>query len=191
MFTKKPERATEGHEGDIPVERERPAAPTPTPPASTFVAKTSAFAKGSGKSGPSIIGEDLTINGNVISKGEVQIDGEVQGDVHCNSLVVGDKATISGGVLAEDVIIRGRVQGSVRAQRVTLQATSHVEGDIHHTTLSIEQGAYFEGKSRRADNPTAPAKGDSSDKPASPPAQQSSGGQEAKSGTPQPNRAAE
>lgn len=140
-------------------ERKEPAKPVERPSASVPPAsatpKPSAFGKGSNKMVPSVIGEDLTVTGNVISKGEVQVDGEVQGDVHCSSLVVGEKATITGGILAEDVIVRGRVLGSVRAQRVTLQSTSHVEGDIHHQSLAIEQGAFFEGKSRRADDPTA------------------------------------
>lgn len=159
MFSKKPEKSDKAAE-QRETERataDRPSTPTLTPGPS-FTSKTSAFVKGSGKMVPSIIGEDLTVTGNVISKGEVQVDGEVQGDVHCNSLVIGEKATITGGVVAEDVIVRGRVLGSVRAQRVTLQSTSHVEGDIHHMSLAIEQGAYFEGKSRRSDNPTATAK---------------------------------
>ena len=104
---------------------------------------------------PSIIGEDLTITGNVVSKGEIQIDGEVQGDVHCGSLLLGDKSQIIGGVVAEDVVVRGRIVGSIRGLRVTLQAQSHVEGDIYHQSLAIEQGAYFEGKSRRSDDPMA------------------------------------
>jgi cytoskeletal protein CcmA (bactofilin family) len=45
--------------------------------------------------------------------------------------------------------------GSIRGLRVTLQAQSHVEGDIFHQSLAIEQGAYFEGKSRRSDDPMA------------------------------------
>jgi cytoskeletal protein CcmA (bactofilin family) len=107
---------------------------------------------------PSVIGEDLTVTGNIVSKGEVQIEGEVQGDIHCQSVVIGDKATVTGGLIADDVVIRGRVLGSVRAQRVTLQTSSHVEGDIHHQALAIEQGAFFEGKSRRSDNPMAGVK---------------------------------
>ena len=58
-----------------------------------------------------------------------------------------------GRVIAEDIVVRGRVVGSIRGLRVTLQAQSHVEGDIFHQSLAIEQGAYFEGKSRRSDNP--------------------------------------
>jgi cytoskeletal protein CcmA (bactofilin family) len=55
--------------------------------------------------------------------------------------------------------VRGRLEGTITGYRVTLQAQCHVEGDIFHQSLAIEQGAYFEGKARRSDNPletTAP-----------------------------------
>ena len=107
---------------------------------------------------PSIIGEDLTIRGNVTSKGEIQVDGEIEGDIRCGSLLLGDKSKVTGGVAAEDVVVRGHVVGSIRGSRITLQAQSHVEGDIFHQSLAIEQGAYFEGKSRRSDNPLAEIK---------------------------------
>ena len=84
---------------------------------------------------PSIIGEDLTIRGNVTSKGEIQIDGENQGDIRCGSLLLGDKSKVTGGVVAEDVIVRGHIVGSIRGLRITLQAQSHVEGDIVHQVL--------------------------------------------------------
>jgi cytoskeletal protein CcmA (bactofilin family) len=150
MFTKKPER-----EGDVlPRMGERmPSSESTTP----FAERPASHIRSASPSKlvPSIIGEDLTITGNVVSKGEIQIDGEVQGDVHCGSLLLGDKSQIIGGVVAEDVVVRGRIVGSVRGLRVTLQAQSHVEGDIYHQSLAIEQGAYFEGKSRRSDDPMA------------------------------------
>ena len=105
------------------------------------------------KIGDSTIGEDLRITGNVSSKGEIHLDGEVHGDVSCVALVLGESATLEGNVTAEDVVIRGRLVGSVRGLRVTLQAMSHVEGDIYHQSLALEQGAYFEGRSRRSDDP--------------------------------------
>ena len=104
----------------------------------------------------SVIGNDLKITGQevkIICRGTLQVDGEIQGDVQCGSLLLGDKSQINGSVLAEDVVVRGRVLGSIRGLRVTLQAQSHVEGDIYHQSLAIEQGAYFEGKSRRTDDP--------------------------------------
>ncbi len=126
------------------------------PAGQQYAQKPPAF-RGPDRMAPSIIGEDLTVTGNVLSRGEVQVDGTIQGDVHCSSLIVGEKAQITGGIVAEDVVVRGRVMGSVRGNRVTLQASSHVEGDVFHKSLAIEQAAFFEGKSRRSEDPIASA----------------------------------
>jgi cytoskeletal protein CcmA (bactofilin family) len=154
MFTKKPESGESVTKMD-----ERPSG---EPKSSPFTERPTTYAKtpspSASKMVPSIIGEDLSISGNVTSKGEIQVDGEIQGDIHCGSLLLGDKSQVLGGVIAEDVVVRGRVVGSIRGLRVTLQAQSHVEGDIFHQSLAIEQGAYFEGKSRRSDDPLAEVK---------------------------------
>ena len=97
----------------------------------------------------SVIGSDLTIAGNLICRGEVQVDGIVEGDIQGSNVVIGENATVTGGISADEVVIRGHVVGSVHSRRVMLQSTSQVEGDIFHQSLSIEQGAMFEGKSRR------------------------------------------
>lgn len=102
---------------------------------------------------PSVIGADLTIIGNLESRGEVQIDGDLQGDIHAARIVIGERARITGSLIAEEIVVRGSVQGSIRGNAVTFQSTSHVEGDVFHKSLAIEQGAYFEGKSRRSDDP--------------------------------------
>jgi cytoskeletal protein CcmA (bactofilin family) len=154
MFTKKPEpgESVTKMGGAIGGDMKTPFTERPA----TYSAKSQA--PSASKMVPSIIGEDLLIAGNVTSKGEIQVDGEIQGDVHCGSLLLGDKSQVSGSVVAEDVVVRGRVVGSIRGLRVTLQAQSHVEGDIFHQSLAIEQGAYFEGKSRRSDDPLAEIK---------------------------------
>ncbi len=176
MFTKKPE-PNEGSTkiGDWPGGGQKAKS-------SPFTDRPATFNKGAGsapspspsvsasKMVPSIIGEDLKIIGNVTSKGEIQVDGEIEGDIHCGSLLLGDSSKIVGSVIAEDVVVRGRVEGSIRGLRVTLQAQSHVDGDIYHQSLAIEQGAYFEEKSRRSDDPlgnvkTQSARGDKSAKP--------------------------
>ncbi len=95
------------------------------------------------------------ITGNVTSKSAIHLNGQVRGDIHCISFVLGENAQLEGSVIAEDVVIRGRLIGSVRAIRVTLQSKSHIEGDLLHQTLTIEQGAYFEGKSRRCEDPVS------------------------------------
>jgi cytoskeletal protein CcmA (bactofilin family) len=45
--------------------------------------------------------------------------------------------------------VRGQISGVIRGVTVTLQASSRVEGDIHHLSLAIEQGAEFDGRCRR------------------------------------------
>jgi len=104
-----------------------------------------------------VVGSDLSIRGNLESKGEVQIDGAIDGDVNAQRIVVGQEARIKGNLMADDVVVRGAVAGSIRGNKVTLLAASHVEGDIVHGVLAIERGAYFEGKSRRAADPAAVA----------------------------------
>ena len=114
---------------------------------------TSARAQDSSPLSISTISEDLTITGNVTSTGELHLDGRVQGDVHCVSLVLGENAQLEGNVVAEDVMVRGRLIGSVRALRVMLQSQAHVEGNLFHKSLSIEQGTHFEGESRPSEDP--------------------------------------
>lgn len=106
---------------------------------------------------PSILGEDLTVTGNIISKGEVQVDGDVQGDVFCSTLIVGDRGRVAGAIVAEEATIHGRITGSINAMEVTLETNSHVEGDICHQMLKLEHGAFFEGQSRRSDDPLSQA----------------------------------
>lgn len=115
---------------------------------------------------PSIISTDLIVNGTLTSTGDIQIDGRVEGDVHSSGLVIGEKALIHGEILADDVTIRGKVQGGIRARKVLLCATSHVEGNILHEAFSVEAGAFFEGNCRHSDNPLAD-KGDGGRPPAS------------------------
>jgi len=134
-----------------------PAAKAPETLTQPVTSKPQSSVVARDKGGPSVVGMDLTVNGNLTSNGEVHIEGEVQGDVRCASLIVGDNARVTGGVVAEDVVVRGNLMGTIRGMRVTLQSSSHVEGDIFHKSLAIEQGAFFEGKSRRAEDPTAVA----------------------------------
>jgi cytoskeletal protein CcmA (bactofilin family) len=101
----------------------------------------------------STIGGDLTITGNVTSKGEINLDGHVKGDIHCVALILGENSSVEGNVAADDVVIRGRLIGSVKALRVMLQSASHVEGNLtYQNSLVVEQGAFFDGKSLPSKN---------------------------------------
>ena len=147
MFTKKPEKEMRPPDLARSSPRVPPSAPT--------MQRSVGVTRPGYKSSSSIIGADLTIIGNLFSKGEVQVDGEIQGELHGMHIVVGESGRMTGAVVADEVVVRGTVMGTIRGKRVALQSSSRFEGDIHHQTLAIEQGAYFEGKSRRCEDPMA------------------------------------
>ena len=101
----------------------------------------------------SVIGNDLKIIGQglkIIGRGILQVDGEIEGDVQAVEVIIGEQGKVTGMVAGDQVVVRGKVSGAVCAKHVALQASSEVQGDIHHMSFAIEQGALFEGRSRRA-----------------------------------------
>ena len=82
-----------------------------------------------------------------------QIEGQIEGDIRAHLLTVGEGATVKGELIADDVVINGRIVGRVRGLKVRLTSTARVEGDIIHKTIAIESGAHFEGSVQRQDDP--------------------------------------
>ena len=119
---------------------------------------------------PSIIGGDVQLKGNLITTGEVQFDGRMEGDLHCGSLTIGESAEVTGSVVAETVIIHGKLKGTIRARRVRLERTAKVQGDVWHEIISIEAGAHIEGQFVHVDNPLESGTGRPVAKPAVQPA---------------------
>lgn len=101
------------------------------------------------KSVPSIISADLSVEGNLSSNGEIQIDGAVVGDISCKALIVGTKGSVTGEVTAQTVRMHGTIKGQVRAKSVFLASSAHMSGDIEHESLAIEPGAFMEGHCKR------------------------------------------
>jgi cytoskeletal protein CcmA (bactofilin family) len=97
-----------------------------------------------------VIAEGLKIIGTVTAEGLVEVNGQIEGELHCTSLIVSRKAQVSGTIMAEQVVVDGRVEGPIQGGDVVLRSQAHVVGDIHHQSLAIEKGAYFEGRSVQA-----------------------------------------
>lgn len=105
------------------------------------------------RAAPSIISADVKMKGSIVSQGEVQVDGNIEGDIRASSLTIGNTGAVSGEVIAETVIVRGSVKGQVRGKKVQLCTGAKVEGDITHASLSIEPNAIFEGQVRHSQDP--------------------------------------
>lgn len=102
---------------------------------------------------PSIIAADVRLQGNLDSGGEVHLDGTLDGDIRCAALTVGDGGHITGAVMADWIVVRGAIDGEVRANTVKLEKSAHLKGDIWHQTISIEAGAFIEGRLVHTDKP--------------------------------------
>lgn len=101
----------------------------------------------------SLISQDLTVEGAVIGEGELHLDGVIRGDVRVGRLTLGDTGHVEGAIQAETVDVRGRVIGSITAKQVRLYGTAYVDGDITHEQLSVESGAFFQGRSLKFQRP--------------------------------------
>lgn len=103
--------------------------------------------------GPSIIAQDVVIEGNVTAAGELHIDGTVYGSVRASSCVVDMNGFVQGEIVAAEVFVRGRVIGPISGNTVNLYAGAQVEGDIVNQSISIENGANVYGMISRMDSP--------------------------------------
>jgi len=95
----------------------------------------------------------VTIEGAVDFPGAVTVDGTIAGDISCTMLTVTERGIVDGSVRAATVIVMGEVSGAIFANDLTLKTACSVTADISHRKLLLEDGSYFEGKSRRHPNP--------------------------------------
>jgi cytoskeletal protein CcmA (bactofilin family) len=151
-----------------------PAAPstpdTARPVGGSSVPSQSDFKSSAPKAKPpaSQLSTDLHITGNLKTSGDIMIEGTVDGDIRAHLLTIGEGATVNGECMADDVVVNGRIVGTVRGLKVRLTSTARVEGDIIHKTIAIESGAHFEGSVQRQDDPLNTGAPKAAPKPAAP-----------------------
>jgi len=95
-----------------------------------------------------LIGTGTTIEGNIISSGDIRIDGSLIGNLTTKGkLIVGDTGKVSGEVNCKNFEVEGSVDGKVFvSELLSLRAKSKILGDITTNKLAIEPGAVFTGK---------------------------------------------
>jgi cytoskeletal protein CcmA (bactofilin family) len=89
----------------------------------------------------------MTVKGEVYSREELYIDGDVQGSIELqHRLTVGPNGKIRAAVKAREVVVFGSIQGNVQAaEKIILREKSSLVGDIKTAGIVIEDGAYFKG----------------------------------------------
>ena len=97
-----------------------------------------------------VIGPETSLRGSYNAKNSIRVDGEIYGNVTSEEgIIVGEKGMVRGNIAAKTVLIGGKVKGNINAyQRIELQSTAQVEGDVTTPVFIIEEGAMFEGNCR-------------------------------------------
>jgi cytoskeletal protein CcmA (bactofilin family) len=121
-----------------------PDLPVPGAPAAPAGRPASGAAPGA--RGLSTLSSDLQFEGGITGGGDLQIDGSIKGDVRVGRLIVGETGAVEGNVAADYIEVRGRVVGGISGKQVKLVATAYVDGDITAEQMSIDIGAYFQGR---------------------------------------------
>jgi cytoskeletal protein CcmA (bactofilin family) len=147
-FEAEPQDRSPGTDLTIPSSPEPVKRPEPTPMTSS--------ASSSRSSNLSTLSAGVKYEGNISGAGELQVDGSLKGDIRVVQVTIGEGGSVEGSVHADALHIRGRVSGTIVAKQVHLYATARVEGDITQEQISIDKGAWFQGRSTQAKRDATP-----------------------------------
>jgi cytoskeletal protein CcmA (bactofilin family) len=159
-----------------PVETRKETSTVSSMPPARFEAET--------RGGAATIGKAVKVVGQIFSREDLYVDGEVEGTVEAleHKLTIGPNGTVKATVKAREVVALGNIQGNVEAaDKIEIRKDAKLTGDIRTARIIIEDGAYFKGsidivkpepaKAAKASGPaaqaapasSAPAVGSSSD----------------------------
>lgn len=93
----------------------------------------------------SVISKALKITGELESTEDIQIDGQIEGDVRGVAVKIGQNAKVKGTVYGDEVELAGTIEGKIECKKVILTGTARMTGDIWHQDIKIESGAYING----------------------------------------------
>ncbi len=119
--------------------------------------ETAGGRKAKEESAVSAIGPGVVIRGEVSCAIDLQIEGEVHGDVRCPTLLLGEGGVVNGSVHAERVRLAGRVEGTIDAGDLAVEATAYIEGDVTYARLKVTPGGRVRGRMEPRDEAAAAA----------------------------------
>jgi cytoskeletal protein CcmA (bactofilin family) len=123
-----------------PIETKKETMPVSSMPMGKFEPQNAA--------GTATIGKAVKVVGQIFSKEDLYVDGEVEGTVEAleHKLTIGPNGILRAGVKAREVVALGSVQGNVEAhEKIEIRKDAKLVGDIRTARIIIEDGAYFKG----------------------------------------------
>jgi cytoskeletal protein CcmA (bactofilin family) len=100
------------------------------------------------RGGQAVLGKSVIVKGQIYSREDLTIDGEVEGTVELQEhrLTVGPNGKVTAGVKAREVVVLGTIHGNVETtDKIDIRKDAKLVGDIKTARVVIEDGAYFKG----------------------------------------------
>lgn len=94
----------------------------------------------------SMLSADLSVKGDINASADLHIDGHVDGDITCASLVQGETSEIAGAIVARTARLSGKIEGSISCGELVILRSARINGDVSYDSLTIEQGAIIDGR---------------------------------------------
>ncbi len=107
--------------------------------------------KSEGKATPTILSNDIKVEGDVVSKGLIEIEGHVKGSIRAKSIIIRENGSVEGELSSESLNIRGKFQGNINSKTISISNKANVTGNIEYLTLSVEDGACIDGQFKRTE----------------------------------------
>jgi cytoskeletal protein CcmA (bactofilin family) len=96
-------------------------------------------------SGANILVKGTSVEGKIISEGDIRIDGVLHGSLDCKAkVVIGTTGVVDGDIICQNALIEGKFDGKlIVKEMLSLRGTAQVTGEVHTQKLVVEAGALF------------------------------------------------
>jgi cytoskeletal protein CcmA (bactofilin family) len=120
----------------------------------------------------SIVGQDMTITGDLVFDSKIQVDGTIDGNLSGDCLVLSATGTVNGDIESNTIICHGKITGNVKVGELFLKKTGVINGRVETSDLSVESGGALNGeiKSKSTTGEFKVVKGSADSSPEIPPA---------------------
>lgn len=99
-----------------------------------------------GKGTFSILGADVAVKGDIRADADLHIDGHVEGDIACASMVQGTGSRIKGSVTAQSARLAGHIEGAITVGELVIDASARITGDVTYESITISPGSQVDGR---------------------------------------------
>jgi cytoskeletal protein CcmA (bactofilin family) len=110
----------------------------------------------------SIIGQGMTITGDLSFSGKLKLDGDIHGNVKGEYLIIGKTGNVTGDIHTDTCTCQGKVFGNIKSRDLTVIKGCRIEGNVETVNLAVESGASLIGEVSVDDKDLRLIKNDSS-----------------------------